>query len=861
MSGLLEEMRRRGEKLVRDESGVALMLTLSIFLLLYIACAGVYAIGETVCQKVELQNACDSAAYSAAVVQADGLSRMAVINRALSWTYVQLTNVQLDYITYRWMKKTRDTFVEDRDDCDNFNRAISISNPFPERIKKKKHANGFKDRLQEMLGSAGGSIFFGTCALTGGPERRYTGEGRGWFCGVDGESGKIKLNGHVMPFNDLNDAVKSIEEANVEQDWKSAIIDMKKAIVAYNALLPVVNFAMQHSIQATAGVTLAANLPRLTTDYTSLIDTRFSAGDTRTGVDLETAKDMLWYVDARYPYDPYPPYEGANSDEDVPAGGYFSPLFNTEIGERLFLTMADGQVYNTLEEYFSNGEKGVNGGLDQWFIRSHTNEAHNAHSKSIDPGTEIPHSSYNTVGICRVYKNANRVEGGKVHRGHHVSTNPLSETDASCINLRANFPEQCAAVNESVALCAEYEWSSAKMATVCIPIIKPPFHIHIQVGLPKGVCPHLCCSDPVIPFLKNQGRSHSRAKYDQCFNNDTRLATMLIEVNSRPVVTGFKHRYINLGAIVRNSNGFARIYGDDKDVYEKETYVGEVAKPWILNESFYGKSGAIIVGMARKQRNPFAVLLDALLGERKADAPGIHSAFNPVKDGYLVAFSAARAAHHFNPSDAQKRVAPSLVGEWDGQDRDYETRYDAVCHDTFGIRNEDGTDIWKFDLDQSNSGLREMHVGCICGKELNIQRLARCWNLCETDWDATLLPLAYARADPERGWYDSYEHSLGQVGNITWENVDEQLNATRHKEQDENKLLTIFEEAAADRWFQFYDESNHLIAEDDDADTSVDDDTQLLKGSVDGDFLLMQSPKGMDGESFNLRENMKYRIL
>ena len=87
------------ERLRRDESGVALMLTLSVFMLLYVVCAGIYSIGETVRQKVELQNACDNAAYSVAVVQADGLSRMAMVNRAMSWSYIQLTNMQIDYIT------------------------------------------------------------------------------------------------------------------------------------------------------------------------------------------------------------------------------------------------------------------------------------------------------------------------------------------------------------------------------------------------------------------------------------------------------------------------------------------------------------------------------------------------------------------------------------------------------------------------------------------------------------------------------------------------------------------------------------------------------------------------------------------
>ena len=116
---MLSILKSEIARLRQEESGVALMMTLSIFMLLFVLCAGVYSIGETVRQKVELQNACDSAAYSAALVQADGLSRMAMVNRAMSWTYVQLTNMQIDYITYKWLQLVRRRFEDDKTMCQN----------------------------------------------------------------------------------------------------------------------------------------------------------------------------------------------------------------------------------------------------------------------------------------------------------------------------------------------------------------------------------------------------------------------------------------------------------------------------------------------------------------------------------------------------------------------------------------------------------------------------------------------------------------------------------------------------------------------------------------------------------------------
>ena len=52
MMDMVKIALNEAKRLRREESGVALMLTLSIFMLLYVVCAGVYSIGETVRQKV-----------------------------------------------------------------------------------------------------------------------------------------------------------------------------------------------------------------------------------------------------------------------------------------------------------------------------------------------------------------------------------------------------------------------------------------------------------------------------------------------------------------------------------------------------------------------------------------------------------------------------------------------------------------------------------------------------------------------------------------------------------------------------------------------------------------------------------------
>ena len=78
-----------------------LLTSLFIFML----CASTYAMTENIRQKMELQNACDAAAYSGAVVQADMLSRIAVLNRALSWTYLHTNRRQMDRLVGRWANR------------------------------------------------------------------------------------------------------------------------------------------------------------------------------------------------------------------------------------------------------------------------------------------------------------------------------------------------------------------------------------------------------------------------------------------------------------------------------------------------------------------------------------------------------------------------------------------------------------------------------------------------------------------------------------------------------------------------------------------------------------------------------------
>ena len=185
MKIFLKNIWKRIAGLRQDCQGFVVMSTLAIFLFLFILCAFVYAVGETTHQRIKMQNACDAAAYSAAVVQADGLSRMATVNRAMAWSYVQMTNRQMDYITYRWLKLTCKRFEEDKQNAKNYVAQITLCVD-PELgvwAIVEALASGVLDRIFDL-----------DCSSGAGHEAN-PGEGRSWWCGLKhGRDEQINLN-------------------------------------------------------------------------------------------------------------------------------------------------------------------------------------------------------------------------------------------------------------------------------------------------------------------------------------------------------------------------------------------------------------------------------------------------------------------------------------------------------------------------------------------------------------------------------------------------------------------------------------------------------------------------------------------
>ena len=769
--------RGSAARLAREESGVALMLTLGAFLFLFVVCCGVYATGETIRQKVELQNAVDAAAYSAAEVQADGLSRIATLNRALSWSYIQLTKMQMDYIAYRWLRLTHKRFREDY---------------------KLAHDEHWCTGSEPLLAPFRNVVVMGVSCS------RHTKEPEGWYAGScedgqntehairvnyskdrelrynrkgDFKNGDLDLyvNGSLVQRNlvgtlmNAYDKTPRLDEPNAAKwgdDLGEKIESLKLVMGGFWIMYTGVNDAMVNEMTNTARRVFMENLPRKLDgelDGALLDDFYFISFGGGSGV----------------PDD----YSGS------PGSKYFQGLRNTEEDEIIFLNMADGVPGNRdnvrLRDYFNfdeteddNGLKREANGLDQWFMRCEAAESRENNRVIVNREMAMP-----GTGIFRGYKNANYHEARtfgayglirEVHRGNSIYSEDmqnvntgmngrfrrwfkklpmiggilanfdpaqgtggileqyikemlgdLANIEPSCLNRRNRFADQCEHVNDTYGLLSEYEWGTAwwlcgwwnfliSKGNVHIPV---PYYLMFHGCKPHGYGGVMDFARGTFPaLLKMIMGGHSRKDYRSCF-------------------TG-----IGGTTMFRNH---ARIYGDDREIYN-DNYVGIPAQPWILDERFYSGGGTIFAGGARVQRNPF----ERLLGEI---APkNVFSIFSPPgREPHIVAMAAARAGHAPRTGSGWAGGGDSVNLANPNPQATHELRYDSVLdkklkpslHDK--VREDLGAAV-KENLET------EARLGCVCGNRAaeggttTTQRLRRAWNLSQPDWDGMLMPVRYA---------------------------------------------------------------------------------------------------------------------
>jgi hypothetical protein len=135
----------------REEDGQVMLLALVTAVFLVLIMAFPLNVGWTISKRLRLQNAADAAAYSAAVVQADGLSAIAWLNNAMSWCYQRQYGLELKFSTYgvyATLEAWGDSIPVDKPQGNDYDLdGVAWYQDFKNRVNGKTPRNAFSEFL------------------------------------------------------------------------------------------------------------------------------------------------------------------------------------------------------------------------------------------------------------------------------------------------------------------------------------------------------------------------------------------------------------------------------------------------------------------------------------------------------------------------------------------------------------------------------------------------------------------------------------------------------------------------------------------------------------------------------------------
>ncbi len=683
--------------LFRREDGAALVVTLAMFFLMYLACVGVYAVSTAVRERIHLQNAADAAAYSAAVVQADTLSRVATLNRAMAWTYEQMTRRQLDYIVHRWLDHSLDHYEEDRRECRKYHSCTGnckMGHKFQPRgwyigsHDKYDHIqlNGFDSPEMNVAGKLGltgsemGALNLGSVVSVSQVKGMLAMEDMKISMSLldsdvwAGESATLRAAIALLRADSLywsksnSDTFSSLERMVSEIDGPKgkAVADsgmatkmLKRQILSDRLNIAAMNVAERN---------LVHEMPKRIEKAVEEI--------VKSNVPAEMQEDCLFYV--KQNEDPLKGEETHDPSGSIP-GGYFENLHNGTYDERRFMKFA-GFKGTPVEEHNSSAFwcNIIAGGVEQWFVRGNG-------WRRTDGG----------VGLQRSYKHW--AEG--LRSSSHAARSPYAPTCFNNTNLDGS--------PTTIALHSSWAWFSGKW------ICYDGLFVHFHLGyLFDKKCPHegstTSFTDQILGFVDSTIRlldvvpyvtgiiggvsspSSAKTKVASPDPNDKGAASTPIEKYKDGCNVCFDiFRQMKLGdggeIVILPFKGYSRLYADAPHLYNS-AYVGERAKPLILKRNYFGPDGTITVGVARKNKNVW----ERILGK----VEGLFKAFDP---------------------------------DWNGE----------------------GSKTWSWAFASAKAGLNDGGSGRyrVDWREKG----AEDWNLCRSDWDAVFVPVPRADATALEG--------------------------------------------------------------------------------------------------------------
>ncbi len=219
---MIQVFNEKMKHLLRGDEGFAMALTLIVYPVLLIMVGGVFVYGEIARQKIHFQNAADAASYAGAVVQADTLSRIAVLNKVMAWTYVQANKMEMDYVVNDWLGRAATEFSNEKS-------AVSAANELGTTCVHFAHKSQRIDGAAKVLSG----------------ETATAANGYGYYIGLNPDGShlmdKLDVNGNQLLWS--KDAAGELtiggvgDFADRSNDQKTRLDDTYTNIAAMNAAI------------------------------------------------------------------------------------------------------------------------------------------------------------------------------------------------------------------------------------------------------------------------------------------------------------------------------------------------------------------------------------------------------------------------------------------------------------------------------------------------------------------------------------------------------------------------------------------------------------------------------------------------
>mgnify|MGYP003309941736 CR=1 FL=1 len=766
----------------KDEGGAALVTTLAMFMFIYLVCTGVFTVSTAVRERIHLQNAADAAAYSAAVVQADTLSRIATINRAMAWTYVQMTRRQMDYVVLRWLQHTVDHYMTDKNEADSYNKGGILGSPCgghgcesvgnwfigantSASSMNKVQLNGWNpsnylgvDLSLPIFSEVSGLFGVGsTPRITAVQAALNSYAATSAYKAIAGSSGDSIVSqgvGSLSAMADLarnvssDEPISNLETADSVREMMAGVhgaVPGKyegdgtaiERLLQTQIVLDRLNIALMNICERR----LAVEMPKkIATVVNNIV---------KANVPEYMADDCFYYLEQNE----NPIVDEVISDRNgIITSGYFDNLYNNPTDEKRFLRFA-GYERSLIEEFMLGGgsenlsvlDKAeqtmlsrVAAGLDQWFVRG------NGAGRTEDPDR----TTWTGRGLQRCYKHWAEGPFANIHASH----NPLPP---SCWNTDSGYLHNSPA---SIALYSEWVWWSDVWSCpeINLGLFKIRLHIHL--------CPH---RSKVWPWKTECEHNSKPGMFGTTELSET--VESIGDLAGAVDDLGELAKGILEGRQKESEDREAPVELTEEEIAELEQKyanynVGSVGAGDISKYSSSGingfEDGCLMV--------PFIGTGSAAghfagYGRLYADAPQI---YNTCYVGERAKPLILRANYFGKAGTITVGIARRNVNVW--------KRLLGVVEGLFSAFDPDVAWTWAFASAKAghmNKGDSPSDRDYLVHWEGGNQE----WNLCQSDWDAVFVPVrhAHSRGALVGSWIDSgsgYSKWIGDEGG--WKSID-----------------------------------------------------------------------------------------